>query len=113
MRRLALLLTLTSLPLAAESRARKVWKWSLGALAAGAASDIASSWGKYESNPLARDSSGRFSPARGIALKSGVIAGLWIVGRKSPQVGAAANFSAAGVWAGAAISNSKVPKAKP
>src|SRR5581483_11558089 len=36
----------------AESRGRKLWHASLAALVAGSAADAASSYGKYESNPL-------------------------------------------------------------
>lgn len=113
--RLATLALLLTLPVLAESRGRRVWRWSLAALATGASLDVASSWGRYEANPLARDATGRFSPVRGLALKAGVGAGLWLLGRKSPKAGTVANLTAAGIWAGAALHNwrtSKAPKSR-
>lgn len=109
--RLVTLAILVALPVLAQSRPRKVWKWSLAALASGASLDVASSWGRYEANPLARDATGRFSPARGLALKAGVGAGLWLLGRKSPKAGTVANLTAASIWAGATLHNWRTPKA--
>ena len=92
----------------AESKIRKVWKWSTAALITGATLDLASSVGQYEANPLARQANGRFSAGRGITLKAGVCTGLVILGKKYPTLGTTANFTAGGAWAGVAIRNWRI-----
>ena len=67
LRSLTLLLLLGTLH--AESRAVKIWRWSLVALIAGNSLDVASTVGQYECNPVL--SRGQFG-ARAVAIKGGV-----------------------------------------
>ena len=62
---------------AASPRWSRLWKASLAAVAAGAAADSVSSWGRCQRNPVLANGSGRFS-ARGLAIKlavTGVVLG--------------------------------------
>ena len=76
MRGILILALLATASLQAESRWSRAWKYSLGALAASHAADVASSWGAMEGNSLARSANGRFDPRRGIALKAGLFIGI-------------------------------------
>ena len=51
------------------------WKVSVAILGTIQAMDIASSWNQYEANPLARNQQGRFSPAKAIPIKAGIVLG--------------------------------------
>jgi len=55
------------------------WILSSAALTAATFVDAASSAGNREANPLLQNSQGRFSSARGIALKGGLLSGTLIV----------------------------------
>jgi hypothetical protein len=103
--RLWLLILCVVSTVTAESRWRKAWRWSTVALVSAATADISSSIGQYEANPLARQANGRFSVGRGVILKAGVCTGLILLGKKDKRVSTIANFTAGGVWTGAAIRN--------
>jgi len=107
---------------ARSGRSKKLWLLSASALIAANAFDIASSRGLYETNPVLRDPTGRFSVSRGIAVKSAASGGfllfqfLWL--RKSPQhrldgAFAAINFTAAGVVGATAMNNTTVRRPAP
>ena len=108
MKCLLIVIMLCSCTMHAESKAKKVWRWSVAALTLGAALDYASSVGQYETHPIVRQPNGLFNARRGAALKIGVCTGLVLIGKKYPTVGATANFTAGGVWTGAAIRNWRV-----
>lgn len=95
---------------------RRLWKWSAVVLAGALAADSASSWNRYEANPLLRSADGRFQGGN-LALKAGIAGGgllaQWLILRKRPEAARAAstvNFSAAGLLGGAAIHNLHVSK---
>src|SRR5215208_2450436 len=46
---------------------------SIAVVVAAHALDLHSSMGGYETNPLLRDSTGRFSPARGVMIKASLL----------------------------------------
>lgn len=107
-RPLVFLMILSAVAPSGEGASRRFWV-SLGAAAGAAVSDILSSRGAPEMNPLARGPHGRFSLSRGIVLKAAVLGGFYLLERKAPPAGEAANWVAAGVWAGAAIHNFTAP----
>lgn len=99
---------------------RKVWVVSAVALAAATAFDASSSAGRFEANPLLRNSRGEFSASKGIAIKSlitgGTLAVQALLMRKRPDAGlekacALVNFAAAGAVTGIAVRNGSVPAA--
>ena len=99
-----------------SSRWSAVWHVSQSLLLAGGAADIASSWGKYETNPLLRTGP-RFSYGS-MAIKLGILtAGLTAqhyVVRKYPNrmpFYASANLALAGVFGIVAAHNMGVPAA--
>lgn len=106
---------------AKPKRWKKVWVISALAVAGATLLDARSSAGRYELNPLLRDSSGRFSPSRGIALKSGVTAGALLLqvlaARKKPdayRTSSIVNFGMTGVFSAVAARNRGVtPSAGP
>lgn len=107
-RPLVFLMILSAVAPSAEGASRRFWI-SLGAAAGAAAADIFSSRGAPELNPLARGPHGRFSVRRGIVLKGAVLGGFYLLERKMPPAGEAANWVAAGAWAGAAAYNLTAP----
>jgi hypothetical protein len=96
----------------------KLYYASIAALVAANALDIQSSLGRYESNPALQDSTGRFSPARGIIIKaslSSAILGSQLLirklrGHQDDRGLALVNLAAAGVVTGVAMHNHTVPK---
>jgi hypothetical protein len=119
---IALLLILLALsqPVASaadrSSRWRAVWHISQSMLVAGNSADIASSWGKYETNPLLRVGS-RFSYGS-MAIKVGMmVGGLTVqtyVAHKYPNripYFASANLALAGVLGIVAAHNTGIPAA--
>lgn len=78
---LAILLLAPLAQSAIRPKLTKLYHASVAAFVAGNVADIHSSLGGYETNPLARSSDGQFSPAKGIALKSGIVAGTLILQR--------------------------------
>jgi hypothetical protein len=79
MKRLILLVFLTSLCSQAEERT-KLWKWSVAAVAASTAADVHSSYGMRELNPLLRGPGGRFG-VQSALLKAGAV-GVILLGQK-------------------------------
>jgi hypothetical protein len=113
-----LVLMVLSLPAASaadrSSRWRTVWRASQAMLVAGNAADIASSWGKYETNPVLRTGP-RFGLGS-MAIKIGIVAGGLAVQQyvlhKAPNkipYFASANLAIAGVLGIVAFHNSGVP----
>jgi hypothetical protein len=101
---------------AKAGRWQKVYRWSVAALASGAANDAISSWGKYEANPLLRNTTGRFS-GRGLAIKSGItvgsLIGTYLLVRRYPdatRTAAIANFATGALLHGTALRNWRMPR---
>ena len=101
-------LLFTSQPARAEHR---LFKASLGILAAGTAADAATSWGKMEGTPWLRDARGRFG-ARGLAIKGGIAGGValgtWLIHRRHPGADrplAVVNFAVGGSALALAVHN--------
>ncbi len=93
---------------------RKLFRASLGVLAAGTAADAATSWGKGEASPWLRNAQGRFG-ARGLGIKAGIGAGTafttWLIHRRHPGADpalAVVNFTVGGSGLALAIHNSRV-----
>jgi hypothetical protein len=95
----------------------KLWMISVAGLVGASAFDAASSWGKYESNPLLRSRSGQFG-AKGLGLKTASIGAVIL-----PQVlfhkryglektFSVLNFSLAGMYSGLAIHNLGISAAR-
>jgi hypothetical protein len=102
--RLLLLLSLC-FPLAAQDR---LWKASVATLGAAHASDVASSWGRGEANPVLRGGDGRFG-VRGLVIKSlsaaAAIAPQWAMPPRYRSWMRWVNFGLAGVVIGVAARN--------
>jgi hypothetical protein len=92
-------------------RVSRLWVASSIALLAATSADMASSWGRYEANPMLRSADGRFG-VRGASIKL-AMAGAIIVPqmffmRRSPRwqrLFTIANFAQAGLYTGVAIRN--------
>ena len=95
----------------------RLWVVSCLALIAATSFDSASSWGKYEGNPLLRSSDGRFG-AKGLMIKSAIGGGslvpqiLFHKHRKMERVFTIANFVQAGWYTGVGIHNIGIPQPK-
>ena len=81
-------------------------------MAAASVADAATSMGKGELNPALRSPDQRFG-ARGIEIKSGIVAGTlltgWLATRKHSRAPAVvANFATAAVYGATALHNTKV-----
>jgi hypothetical protein len=93
----------------------KLWKFSVAALAGATSFDAASSWGKYELNPVLQSPQSTFG-ARGTLIKVGLAGasiGLQYAFRHHPGVlkaGSILNFIQAGVYTGVAAHNLGVPR---
>jgi len=103
----------------AQAGPRRLFRVSLGVLAAGTAADAASSWGKREATPWLRNSQGRFG-ARGLGIKAGIGAGAalstWLIHRRHPGADhalALVNFTVGGSGLALAVHNAGVPRRKP
>jgi hypothetical protein len=99
-----------------SSRWRAAWRVGQGLLVAGNTADIASSWGKYETNPLIRTGSrfGYGSMAIKLGLLAGGLAMQNYVAHKFPNripYFASADLALAGVLGIVAAHNSGVPAA--
>ncbi len=100
------LVFLTAGMLGAENR---LWKWSLAAVAAGNAADMATSIGRYELNPVL--GVGRFGPrAAGVkmGLSTAVIGMQYLMVRRKPEAArrlSYVNFAMAAATGGAAAYN--------
>lgn len=103
------------------SRWKKVWAASVGALATANVLDARSSAGRYEANPLLRDSQGRFSPGRAAMIKSAASGGVLLLQlllrRKMPEhelekPAAVINFATAAALGATAYRNTRTPRGK-
>jgi hypothetical protein len=99
------------------SRWRVVWRASQALLAGANAADTATSWGKYESNPLLRTGQrfGYGSMAIKLGILGGGLAAQHFIARKYPNQTpylATANLAATAVLAAAAAHNMGVPAAR-
>lgn len=102
---------------AEEHRASRLWKASIAALGAGIASDLATSAGRYETNPLLRGNGLGVSPARAVMFKIAPAVALigvegLILHRHRGVAGrgfAVVNFASAGLLTATAVHNSAVP----
>jgi hypothetical protein len=108
----------------AEKRriSKKQWAISVGALIAASILDTSSSMGKYEQNALLQDPAGKFSTGKGVAIKSGFVAGtvvsqiIMMKKRPKEEIYPSAtyiNFISAGILGGVAIRNFQIPKPEP
>jgi hypothetical protein len=111
---LAFLVTCTVNACLADDRPDPLYKVSVMTLLAAQSADIASSWGKYERNPILGQ--GQFGK-RQVALKGGMAAGglaleLLIIKRwpKSRRVFRWVNFAGAGVVGATAVHNWTIPR---
>lgn len=95
----------------------KLWRWSLVAVAAGQAADLATSHRGSESNPRLRNESGELATGRAIGIKSGITVGsalfqAWTLRRwpnsRAARVFAVVNFGIAGLHGGVAAHNLRV-----
>ena len=102
------------------SRGKKLWMWSLAALAAGNIADMHSSWGRPEANPLLAGANGRFD-WRSASIKLGIQAPLigfqlWRAHRNpSPSLYKSytiTNFAVGGAFGAVAIHNYRLPQSK-
>ena len=110
MKRLILLVLLTSLCSQAEERT-KLWKWSVVAVAASTAADCHSSFGMRELNPMLRGPGSRFG-VQSALLKAGAVGvillgqKLFLPGRSGRMKGwATLNFSMAATTGAFAVHN--------
>jgi hypothetical protein len=114
---LVLVMTLFSLPAWGEDGggkwAKRVWKASIAAVAAGSVMDMQSSLGKHETNGLLANHQGVFS-AQGIGLKLAItgaaVGAQQFMVHKHPtaskyKTGALINFAVAGALTGVAVHN--------
>jgi hypothetical protein len=94
----------------------------VGALVAANVLDARSSMGGYETNPLLRDTQGRFSPGRTVMIKSAASGGMLLLQlllhKKMPEQElekpcAVVNFAAAAVVGATAFRNAKIARAAP
>jgi hypothetical protein len=98
------------------SKEKKLWAWSLAALAAGNVADTQSSWRALESNRLLADSRGRFGwQSAGIkfGLQAPLVAFQLWQAHKHPNARlykayTVTNFAIGGVFGAAAVHNYKV-----
>lgn len=96
---------------------RKAWIVSVGALVAVNVLDARSSAGRYETNPLLRDSQGRFNTRRTVMVKSAASGGMLLLQvalhRRLPEQSlekpcALVNFAAAAAVGATAYRNTRI-----
>ena len=96
---------------------KKAWIVSVGALIAVNVLDARSSVGRYETNPLLRDSQGRFNTRRTVMIKSaasgGMLAIQMVLHRRMPEQSlerpsAVVNFAAAAAVGSTAFRNARI-----
>lgn len=95
----------------ANHRVSRLWMASSIALIAATSADMASSWGRYEANPMLRSADGRFG-ARGVSIKLAITGAMIVpqmfIMRQSPgaqRLFTIANFAQAGLYTSVAIRN--------
>lgn len=100
-----------------KPRWKKVWIVSVGALIAVNVLDARSSVGRYETNPLLRDSQGRFNTRRTVMVKSAASGGMLllqvVLHRRMPEQSlekpsAVVNFAAATTIGATAYRNTRM-----
>jgi len=100
-------------------RGKRLWVISALSLAAASVLDTTSSLGRYEANPLLRNTQGLFSAGRGVAWKSGALGGTllaqFLAARKKPDDNlyrplTMLNFGAAGLVSATAVRNYYQPR---
>jgi hypothetical protein len=98
----------------AESHLHKIFRATQAALLAGQSLDCASSWGKYELNPMLRSADGRFG-GRGLSFKLGIAAGSLLAERlivrrypKAETFLIPLNLAGSGLFVGQAVHNWRV-----
>jgi hypothetical protein len=100
-------------------RGKRLWVTSALSLAAASVLDTTSSLGRYEANPLLRNTQGRFSAGRAVAWKSGAIGGTllaqFLAARKKPHDNlyrplTIMNFGATGLVSATAVRNYRHPR---
>lgn len=101
---------------AEEVGSKKKFWWSVAALGAASFLDVHSSYGKFESNAVARSSNGRLG-MKGVGIKFATFGALLgfesMVSKRYPDfVGKAtvANFALAGAWTAVAVRNYGIAK---
>lgn len=108
MKRYCLLALLACSIASAEPRMRKVYRWSVAAMAGATALDAASSWGRLEANPVLRGPGGRFG-MKGVLIKGLMMGGALAVQRRfghdHPKATAISNFATAGAFSAVAAYN--------
>ena len=110
-RLLGLLLVMTVLLSAEQSlpHRRRIWKWSVAALAAANAGDAMSSMGRYELNPvLGRGPFGWRATGIKISIPAATIGVEYLILRRHPEAirkAASLNFGMAGVTTGVSVHN--------
>jgi hypothetical protein len=112
---------LISTPCRAENhkRSKGLWVASVASLVAAHVLDASLSAGRYETNPLLRDSQGRFRVGRAVMIKAAASGGSVLLQTLLARNGRAENiyrpaalinFGCAGVIGGVALSNARVPR---
>ena len=100
-------------------RGKRLWLISALSLAAASVLDTTSSLGRYEANPLLRNTQGRFSAGRAVAWKSGAIGGTLlaqlVAARKKPDDNlyrplTLLNFGTTGLVSATAVRNYHQPR---
>lgn len=105
---------------AGEHHASRLWKASIAALGAGIASDLATSAGRYETNPLLRGNGLGVNPTRAVAFKIAPAAAVigveaLILHRNRGVAGrgfAVVNFASAGLLTATAVHNTTIAPIK-
>jgi hypothetical protein len=98
-----------------KTHVSKVWVASCLTLLAATSVDMASSWGRYEANPMLRSSDGRFG-AKGVSMKllfaGATLTPQYLLRHKqgSQKLFTIANFLQTGLYTGVAIRNYGVPR---
>lgn len=102
-----------------HKRSKGLWAASVASLAAAHVLDARLSAGRYETNPLLRDSQGRFHLGKAVMIKAAASGGSVFLqallarnrsGETIYRPAALVNFGCAGVIGGIALSNARVPR---
>jgi hypothetical protein len=92
-----------------ESRTKRLWKWSLAAVAAGNAADVATSMGRHELNPvLGAGTFGMRATGIKIGISTATVGVQYLLVRRHPQAArklAIVNFGMAAATGGVAAHN--------
>jgi hypothetical protein len=106
---------LTDVPATPTSHLSKLWAVSSFVLLGATSLDAASSWGKYEENPLLRSADGRFG-MKGVSIKL-TLAGAMLIpqilfrkNHTATKLFTVTNFAQAGMYGGIAARNFGIPQ---